>query len=149
VNYLPGLASNCNPLDCISWIARITGMSHQRLACNFFFFFLVILGFELRASCLLCRHSCCLSHSASSPTSNILDIVSVHRSHHWDDLTQCIFSPNSLSPVQVSALCSSQHLLESDYFVLSPLFRKGGKRPVLYWLSAIYSRQISIRNITG
>jgi hypothetical protein len=29
LNYLPGLALNCNPPDLCSWVARITGASHQ------------------------------------------------------------------------------------------------------------------------
>jgi hypothetical protein len=40
-NYLPGLASNLNPPISASWVARTTGMSHQRMAKPMFLILLV------------------------------------------------------------------------------------------------------------
>jgi hypothetical protein len=39
---LPRLALNCDPLISASWVARITGESHQHAAC--FSFFLICLA---------------------------------------------------------------------------------------------------------
>jgi hypothetical protein len=55
----------------LSWAARVMGVSTCPHFKYCFFFFFVILGFELRDSCLLGRHFYHLSHSVS-PQDGIL-----------------------------------------------------------------------------